>query len=296
MTQSLPPLGWIRTFEAAARHLSFAGAAKELNMTPAAVSQHVRGLERRLGFALFERLARGVALTPMGSAWLPSVRKSLDDLAVATTGLFGAADHGVLTVRSAFSFAALCLAPMLPAFLAANPGLSLRLISAVWSEGTAFERLDVDVRYGAGPWDGSDAVRLTAPLSIPVCPPGTDFGADPAEALRAMLPGRVIHIMGCENLWSAMARARGWPVDLVSRGVAVDSSTVALEMVAAGHGSAMIEAALAAGHLEAGRVLAAPGLELRHDQSHHLLIPRRARPPAPAALLFRAWLLEALAA
>jgi LysR family glycine cleavage system transcriptional activator len=292
MAYPVPPLPWLRTFEAAGRHLSFASAARELGMTPAAVSQHVRALETQLGFALFERLPRGVALTAMGSAFLPSVRRALDELATATVGLFGAATRRRLTVRCIFSFAAIRLAPRLPAFLAANPGLSLRLLTSVWSDPAADDDLDVDIRYGDADGDGPETLALGSPTSIPVCPPGTDFGFDPASGLRKALDGGAIHVMGCENLWVRFARERGWPDAVVAGGSAVDSSVVALEMVAAGGACALIERDLAHDAIAAGRVAAPSGLELTHERTHYALLPRRARPPSPAALLFRAWLRE----
>ena len=55
MSLNLPSLNWLRVFEAAARHESFARAAQELNMSAAAVSQQVRALEDRLRRPLFER-------------------------------------------------------------------------------------------------------------------------------------------------------------------------------------------------------------------------------------------------
>jgi LysR family glycine cleavage system transcriptional activator len=295
MSSALPTLGWIRTFEAAARRLSFVAAAKELDITPAAASQHVRALERQLGFALFERLPRGVALTPMGAAYLPSVRRALDELALATAGLFGAAARRRLTLRCIFSFAALRLAPRLPDFLRANPGVALRLLTAVWSDGPADDDLDVDIRYGDWAAEGAEVVRLSAPVAIPICPPGTELDPDPAAGLRSALGRGAIHVMGCENLWARFARERGWPDALVAGGPAVDSSVVALEMVAAGAGCALIERDLALGHVAAGRVAAPAGLALAHDQAHYAALPRRARPPSPAALLFRAWLRDAFA-
>src|SRR5262249_4549812 len=69
----LPPLNGLRAFEAAARHLSFKHAANELGVTPGAVSQQVRALERSLGFALFRRLPRCLLLTAEGEAFLPSI-------------------------------------------------------------------------------------------------------------------------------------------------------------------------------------------------------------------------------
>ena len=71
MARTHLPLNALRAFEGAARHLSFTLAAAELNVTQAAVSQQVRGLEARLGVALFRRLPRGLALTDEGLALLP---------------------------------------------------------------------------------------------------------------------------------------------------------------------------------------------------------------------------------
>ena len=70
MTRRLPPLGALRAFEAAARHESFAKAADELAVTPAAVSQQIRQLEADLGVTLFRRLPRGLVLTRAGRSAL----------------------------------------------------------------------------------------------------------------------------------------------------------------------------------------------------------------------------------
>ena len=74
--QSLPPLNWLRTFEVAARHLSFTGAAGELNMTQSAVSQQIKALEGHLGHRLFERRVRALALTTLGRNYLPVVQEA----------------------------------------------------------------------------------------------------------------------------------------------------------------------------------------------------------------------------
>jgi LysR family transcriptional regulator, glycine cleavage system transcriptional activator len=73
MSYRLPPLNGLRAFEAAARYLSFKHAASELGVTPGAVSQQVRALERTLGVALFRRLPRRLLLTAEGEAFLPSI-------------------------------------------------------------------------------------------------------------------------------------------------------------------------------------------------------------------------------
>ena len=87
MTYTLPPLNALRAFEAAARHLSFKLAAHELHVTPAAVGQHVRALEARLGVPLFERLHKQLILTAAGQAYLPGISDGFRRIADATSQL-----------------------------------------------------------------------------------------------------------------------------------------------------------------------------------------------------------------
>src|SRR6476620_7510523 len=80
----LPHLNGIRAFEAAARTGSFAAAAAELNISPAAISRMVRLFEERLGVALFERKANRFTLTAAGRAYHIGLVPSLDALAQLT--------------------------------------------------------------------------------------------------------------------------------------------------------------------------------------------------------------------
>lgn len=116
MASRIPFLNWLRVFEAAARTESFARAAAQLNMSPAAVSQQVKALETQLGTPLFQRHAHAVTLTEAGRAFLPSVQQSLLLLETATTGLFGASRQQRLFVQSVLLFAHGILAPALPRF------------------------------------------------------------------------------------------------------------------------------------------------------------------------------------
>jgi LysR family transcriptional regulator, glycine cleavage system transcriptional activator len=84
MSHRLPPLNGLRSFEAAARHLSFTRAADELGVTSGAVSQQVKSLEGALGIALFRRLPRSLVLTNEGEAYLPAVRSAFEIISKAT--------------------------------------------------------------------------------------------------------------------------------------------------------------------------------------------------------------------
>jgi LysR family glycine cleavage system transcriptional activator len=84
MSYRLPPLNGLRSFEAAARHLSFTRAADELGVTPGAVSQQVKSLEATLGIPLFRRLPRILILTDQGEAYLPAISSAFDLISRAT--------------------------------------------------------------------------------------------------------------------------------------------------------------------------------------------------------------------
>ena len=95
-----PQVTWLRSFEAAARRGSFSAAADDLGLTPAAVSQQIRLLEKHLGAQLFERLPKGVVLTDTGQAYAQPIRKSFSEMQAATEGLFGSRSRKTVKVRS----------------------------------------------------------------------------------------------------------------------------------------------------------------------------------------------------
>ena len=98
------PLSAIRVFEAAARLLSFTRAAEELGMTQAAVSWQVKGLERRLGQALFRRLPREVALTPAGERLARAATDAMSGLRTAVSDIVETGE-GVLAITTLQTFA-----------------------------------------------------------------------------------------------------------------------------------------------------------------------------------------------
>ena len=106
MARRLPPLNALRAFEAAARHLSFTKAADELAVTQAAISHQVKGLEDRLGVALFRRANRALVLTEVGQAYLPALRDAFDAIDAATARILQKDKAGTITVTTMPSFGA----------------------------------------------------------------------------------------------------------------------------------------------------------------------------------------------
>lgn len=291
MPYHLPPLPWLRAFEAAARRGSFAAAAGELGLTSAAVSYQVRALEQLLGRPLFERLARGLRLTDMGKAYLPSIRKAFGELSISTLGIFGPEGDITLDVRVSVSFGVLWLAPRLRHFLSAHPGFRVRLMSAIWGDALPADRTDVDIRFGHGAWPGFNA-RLLVNDPVVLVTPVDSKVAGP----RDIKPGDLIHILGVEGDWQHLFTTTDQAPPFEHVGVTVDTTLAALELVAAGAGVALVLERFARPFIELGRVRPVPGLRLPQEQSHYLLTRDGMNTPRAEAMLFSDWLQQTLAA
>jgi LysR family transcriptional regulator, glycine cleavage system transcriptional activator len=286
MRHGLPPVNWLRAFEVAARHLSFTGAARELGVTPSAVSQQVRLLEHHVGATLFERLPRGLALSLAGEAYLPVVAESFERLSRGTAALFGgASDPDRLSVRSAAGFARFWLIPRLPRFLDAHPEITLRVSSRTWSAESFELESDAEIRFGTGPWPGFSAERLTWDRVFPVCSPKLRL-----RRLGQLSQHRLIHSVGFREGWSDWQAAAAIPDLVAAASVEFDSAVLALEMALSGDGVALSRSCFADGLLAQGRLVAPFAHSIEASESFHLLWPA-GHPPTRAMQLFRDWML-----
>ena len=127
MTQPLPPLNALRAFEAIARHLSFARAAEELHVTPAALSHQIRALEEQLGLELFTRRTRSIELTDAGRALYPGLHAGFESVRGAVARLDRERDGNVLVISATAGPAAKWLVPRLWRFLHAHPDIDARV-------------------------------------------------------------------------------------------------------------------------------------------------------------------------
>lgn len=287
----LPPLTWLRAFEAAARTLSFTAAAGELNVTQAAVSKHVKSLELHLRHQLFIRRPRSLELTKSGAAYLPKVQDALDRLAIGTREVFGLRRTETLTLRCAVSFAVNWLAPRLPAFLERNPGKAIRIVSSVWNDDFDRAAFDLDIQYGTGDWPGITSHRLTWERITPLCAPELP-GRMPLSEPEELGHHRLLHVLGYHEGWGTWLTAAGATRVDAGQGLQLDTSLAAFELAARGAGVALGRTSLAARERESGRLIAPFALEVPIDEAFHLLEPAEG-PPHPDAARFVDWLLEA---
>lgn len=288
MRRDLPPLTWLRAFEAAARTLSFTQAATELNVTQAAISKHVRSLELYLQQALFVRLPRSLELTRSGAAYLPKVQDALDRLTIGTREVFGQRGTRALTIRCAVSFAVGWLCPRLPAFLDAHPQVTLRVISSVWNEDTEKGLFDLDIQYGTGGWPGFVAHRLTHETLTPVAAPNL-LSRVPLLVPDDLSNHRLLHVLGYQQGWGLWLKAAGTSHVDPGRGLHLDTTIAALEIAAQGGGIALGRSSLVGPALASGRLVAPFSLNVPIEEAFYLLEPG-AGTPHPDASVFVAWL------
>lgn len=286
----LPTLTWLRAFEAAARTSSFTAAAAELNLTSGAISYQIRALEAHLGFALFERLPRGVKLTPMGVAYLPPVRKAFEELADSTVGLFGGSERVQITVHAPVSLAALWLAPKLPAFSLANPSIDVRLSSVIWDNAVLDDATDLEIRYGTGHWHGYRSERLLNQSIVAVCSPALLRTAQANGEAATLLPRHLIHIMGYENQWLKVRQVLELANTPAGQGPIVDTMLAGLELAAAGAGVALSQSIFLDAYFATGRLVSALPQEFTDDNSYFVITPERPQRIRREVQLFRDWL------
>lgn len=175
MTQTdLPPLNWLRTFEAASRHLSFTDAGRELGLTQSAVSQQIKSLEGFLGTPLFYRRVRSLEITDAGRGYLPVVQEAFVGLSAATRTLRGSDQDTVLQVQSNMSFAVYWLTPRLPRLFDQCPWLNVVISPSMWDPERTASAADVEVRLSKTFPDGN-ADLLSRDVVFPVCGSETDI-------------------------------------------------------------------------------------------------------------------------
>lgn len=257
---SLPPLKSFQAFEAAARHLSFKEAARELNVTPAAISQQIRALEDRMGRPLFRRGTRAVSLTEAGAAAAPVLREAFLRMEEAARLMRTLPPGRVLTVSVAPSFCARWLVPRLHRFRAAHPYCDLRLDATDAQADFVHGGIDVAIRYGRGRYPGLSSVLLREDEFLPVCAPTYLAAAGPFEEPGDLASCTLIHLdwsmeRAASPDWGAWFAAAGAHGIDATRGPRFSADMMALQAAVDGEGVTLASRLLAEDDLRAGRLV-----------------------------------------
>lgn len=289
----LPTLSHLQAFEAAARTGSVTAAARELNLTQSAVSRQIKALEEQLEVELFHRERQTIRLTPGGETYAREVRDALRKIGTASMNLRANPYGGTLNLAILPTFGARWLAPRLPSFLNANPGITLNLVTRLSVLDFALEPIDAAIHFGTGDWLGAETVLLREEYVVPACSPelATQYQfAEPADLRKAPL----LHMTTRPDAWERWLRLHDVPDEHV-QGMLFDQFATVAQVARSGLGVALLPVFLIEEELRTGQLVRALDLpdrgEMKSAEAYYLAWPheRAAHPPLVA---FRKWLLS----
>ncbi|THV24724.1 LysR substrate-binding domain-containing protein [Peteryoungia ipomoeae] len=280
----LPPPSTLRAFEAAARRESFLQAGKELGMTAAAVSQHVKALEDWLGLALFERRARGVRLTADGRELGAACSEGLGHIARAVERLTARRSGLRVSLACKPSVVNHWLGPRLPRFRADHPEIQVSIVYPLGALTPDEAGTDLLVRHGKRPPGRVDQILPAA--TRPTCSPAYLQRRGSITTPSDLLNLDLLHD-ATEAAWQTWLSARGVEGPTPSGPLYADFNLL-VSSVLSGLGIGLCPTALIGDHLAAGSLTVLFDEAADADKSYWLLSgPELSQPAA----ILRDWLL-----
>ena len=275
MVDRLPPLTALKAFEAAARHMSFAKAAEELFVTPAALSYQIKQLEEYLAVPVFRRLNRAVELTEAGRALQPGVSLAFDNLRQATRAVAKLQADEPLTITAGPAFTAKWLAPRFFRFHEDHPEIELRFIATLRTMDFHRDGVDAAIRFATSVDDTLYSEVLAEEWLTPVC----------TREIAGRLAGRndlngetLLHdesILGFEPApdWSAWGRVSGMEGDW-THGPSFSNADHAIDVALEGAGVVLGRVVLVERYLANGRLVAPFKLAIRPRAKFFFVCPK----------------------
>lgn len=274
MSERLPPLTALRAFEAAARHLSFAQAASELGVTPAALSFQIKSLEEHLGAPVFHRLNRAVQLTEIGTLLAPGTSDGFDALQLAWRAARRRVDSASLTVTAGPAFTAKWLAPRLFAFAQENPEIELRFSAGLRLVDFARDDVDVAIRFGQHFDDALYSREIMSEWMAPMVSPELAEGiTTPDDLAKLPLIGQDdISFLQPPANWSSFFGHLG--IGAEPHGPRFSQADHAVDAALSGAGAVLGRLSLTEAHLRDGRLVIPIPFAIQTGGSYRLVCPR----------------------
>lgn len=276
----VPSVFSLRAFEAVARSGSLTKAAAELNVTHAAISQHIKKLEQEFGLPLTFRQGRGTVLTKEGRELARGLASGFSKIAESVEAVHQGKREKPLSISLTPTFAEGWLLPRLGDFWAKHPDISVSLNPSVAV--TDFDKDDVDlaIRYGLGDWPGTKAICLTPARFLVLSARGRSRPSSMVEETwlletRGFEQRRWVERLGLLTPQSKVREFQSYPM----------VHTAAL----AGLGLWVGQAGIVQAEIDAG-VFDVIAEDDNDEFSYHIVTPERSA--RPEAKVFSNWLLE----
>lgn len=283
--QSLPSLAALRAFDALARTGSLSAAGRLLNVTHAAIAQHLRSLEAHFGEPLATRDGQAMRLTDTGRELAAALGEGFDRIGEGVARIMDRSADRPVVVTLTPSLAEAWLMPRIGAFWATHPEIELRLAPSISLADLRRDGIDIALRFGSGNWPGHDVEPLDVSRFSVVAAPGYSH----AEGLEALLAER-------RHTWFFSDTAIELKVWGAAIGVDFDCETVrempsnalAVGAARAGLGLAVQSRTLIEADLAAGTLVALHEAADVRGLGYHIVT--RPGVLSPGAKAFRNWL------
>ena len=284
MPRTLLSLNALRTFEAVARHRSLAKAARELNVTAAAVSHQVRSLEAELGIDLFEYKKGKFTLGSQAREALPVLQEAFGLFAEATRRLRVKSGVTVLNVNACPTFAAKWLVPRLGKFQALSNDIDVHLNST--EQLADFDGVDVTIRLGGGEYPGFDVVQLFEGDLFAVCHPDLLERGPPLKSPADLAHHTLLHVnwswiyddpglmVEDTKTWEEWLNAVGVNDVHALRGPRFSQIDLALGAAIEGQGVALANDILVAEELASGKLVRLFDVSAPRGYSYYMVYPK----------------------
>ncbi|HCN70527.1 MAG: LysR family transcriptional regulator [Pusillimonas sp.] len=276
MPRNLPSLTSLLAFEAAARHLNFTAAGKELHLTQTAISHQIKNLEEHLATRLFVRRNRALVLTTAGQQYLESVRDAISLLQSATTRTRDEKATEVLTIHCLPTYAMQCLIPRLPEFQALHPNITLQVLTHSTFDQFRQRSYDIAFRYGTGQWRGLKTQLLQGEEIFPVCAPELARKINPEAphaAMAEMAQIRTYFSSTYQDDWPVWIEAAGLGNIDFAREIIFNLQVTSLQAIVNGVGVGLGRTPLIDHYLQQGMLCAPFKLKLRTGSGYYIVCP-----------------------
>lgn len=276
-------LALLHTFEVTAMQLSFTRAAEELHLTQGAVSHRIRHLEELLGFRLFIRMTRKLALTQEGERLLALLSRSLRQINDEIEDIRAQDLRGLLHIGIAPTLAQLWLMPRLPDFQRNWPSLNLKLKVRAGVVDFNEEQVDLAIYYGDGRYADLYQERLMSERLLPVCAPEYARRLAGDGSPQSLAEAVFIHASESTDVQEAVGEWRHWcrelgvDLPLEERTFSVNHYGLALMAAESGMGIAMGREVLVRPLLASGTLVSPCPMPVVSERGYDLICPHENR-------------------
>jgi LysR family glycine cleavage system transcriptional activator len=263
------PLTALRTFEVAARRLSFKDAAEELHVSATTVSNQIRSLERDWGCLLFVRKTRQVVLTDTGRSLAKVIGRAFDDIRNEIEA-HAASMRKSVTLAVGPIFGVRWLMPRLSKFYRRHPNIELVVLHGPRITSVEHLSASIAVDWGTGEWGGLEAKHLLKIHYEPVVSPRLLKERGPLKSPADLVRFPIIHQQD-RSEWHNWLAVAGFPkLRFIQETIILDTN-VATQAAIDGGGVALGSFPFIRNDVEEGRLLQPFDVKLHPARAYHLL-------------------------